>query len=180
MNNIQLFVCDIITNMCNSYLYASSLFCDWLLYQIWTKPIHSFLRYRNKHIQFKNNIDIITKIGIVPSDIYKLKQHIVHDKCTKYEQIHSISQQTLNIYEKNCHNYSNLAHSQILFYLHQQTMVPDHGTQYEENPSSHQWGMHEDGYLDRQTDHPSKLGDLNDPLLSSFYCIIYHKVMAFW
>ena len=33
---------------------------------------------------------------------------------------------------------SNLAQRQILFYMHQQPTVPDLGTQYEENPSSHQ------------------------------------------
>ena len=35
--------------------------------------------------------------------------------------------------------------SQIRFYVHQQPMVPDHGTQCEENPSSHHGGMREDG-----------------------------------
>ena len=30
------------------------------------------------------------------------------------------------------HNYSNLAQSQILFYMPQQPMVPGHGAQYEE------------------------------------------------
>ena len=34
--------------------------------------------------------------------------------------------------------------SQILFYMHQQPMVPDHGTQYEENQSSHHGGICED------------------------------------
>ena len=33
--------------------------------------------------------------------------------------------------------------------MHQRLMVPDHGTQYEENPSSHHGGMHEDGHLER-------------------------------
>ena len=50
---------------------------------------------------------------------------------------------------KNCHNQSNLAQSQILFYVHQQPMVPDHGTQYEGNPSSHHGGKHKDGQMDR-------------------------------
>ena len=34
----------------------------------------------------------------------------------------------LTIYEKNCHNDSNLAQSQILLYKYQQLMLPDHGT----------------------------------------------------
>ena len=42
-------------------------------------------------------------------------------------------------------NYSNLAWSQILFYVHQQTTVPDQGINYEENPSSYHGGMCEDG-----------------------------------
>ena len=35
-----------------------------------------------------------------------------------------------------------------LFYVHQQPMVPDHGTIYKENPSSHHGGMCEDGHGD--------------------------------
>ena len=31
-------------------------------------------------------------------------------------------------------------------------MVPGYGTEYEENPSSHHGGMHEDGLPDRRTD----------------------------
>ena len=30
-------------------------------------------------------------------------------------------------------------------------MVPDHGTQYEENPSSHHWGMYKGGQTDWRT-----------------------------
>ena len=45
-----------------------------------------------------------------------------------------------------------MAQSQILFYMHQRTMVPDHGTEYEENPSSYHGGMHKDGHPDWQTD----------------------------
>ena len=46
----------------------------------------------------------------------------------------AISQQTQNL-RKNCHNYSNLAHSQILLYV-----------LYKINPASHHGGMHEDGW----------------------------------
>ena len=43
--------------------------------------------------------------------------------------------------------------SQPYSILHYQwPMVPDHGTQYEENPSSHHGGMHEDFPTDGQTD----------------------------
>ena len=59
-----------------------------------------------------------------------------------------ISQQTL----KHCHNYSNLAQSQILFYMHQQPMIPDHGTQYEENPASHHGRMNKDRHPDGRRD----------------------------
>ena len=51
-----------------------------------------------------------------------------------------ISQQTLKIDEKR-HNYSNLAQTQIRFYIHQWPMVPHYGTQYEEHPASHHGGM---------------------------------------
>ena len=66
--------------------------------------------------------------------------------------ISAISQQTIKIYEKNCHNYSNLAQSQILLYIHQRVMLPDHDTQYEENQSSHHGGVHEHGHPDGLTD----------------------------
>ena len=36
--------------------------------------------------------------------------------------------------------------------MYQWPMVPDQGTQYEENPSSHHRGMREDKHPDRQTD----------------------------
>ena len=36
--------------------------------------------------------------------------------------------------------------------MHQQHMVPDYGTQNEENPSSHHGGMRKDGQSDRRTD----------------------------
>ena len=49
---------------------------------------------------------------------------------------------------KNGHNYSNLAQCYILFYMHQWPMVPDHGTQYEENRFSHHGGMHNNGHPD--------------------------------
>ena len=44
-----------------------------------------------------------------------------------------------------------MAKSQILFYVHQQPMISDHGTQYEGNPSSHHGGMFEDGLTDGRT-----------------------------
>ena len=53
---------------------------------------------------------------------------------------------------KNSHNYSNLAQSHILFYMHQRPMVPDHDIQYKENPSGHHGGMCEDGHTDRLMD----------------------------
>ena len=55
---------------------------------------------------------------------------------------------------KKCHNYSNLAYCQILFYVRQQPMKPNSGTQYEENQVSHHRGMFQDGQLDRWTDGP--------------------------
>ena len=42
--------------------------------------------------------------------------------------------------------------SQILFYVHQQPMEADHGTQYERNPSGHHRGMLKDGMTVRRTD----------------------------
>ena len=67
-----------------------------------------------------------------------------------------ISQETHKIYEQNSHDYSNLAQSQSLVYVHDRPMVPDHSVEYEENPASHQGGMLEDGLtnvlMDRLTD----------------------------
>ena len=59
-----------------------------------------------------------------------------------------ISQQTLKMYEKINHNYSNLAQSQILFYMQSKCIVPDHGTQYEKYLFRHYGGMPEDGLMD--------------------------------
>ena len=50
-----------------------------------------------------------------------------------------IPQQTLKIYEQKCDNYSKP--NSI---LHASVVVPDDGTQYEQNPSSHHGGMCED------------------------------------
>ena len=36
--------------------------------------------------------------------------------------------------------------------MHDRPVVPDDGTEYEENPSSHHGGMLEDGLTDRLTD----------------------------
>ena len=36
--------------------------------------------------------------------------------------------------------------------MSQHSVVPNHGTQYDENPSSHRGGMFEDGLTDRLTD----------------------------
>ena len=88
---------------------------------------------------------------------YKHEQGMVHvhDNCTKYEQNHDnfseIQQQSTQNLGKNCHNYSNLAQSQILCYMHQQPMVPNHSTRYEENPSTYHGGISNDGQTDGQT-----------------------------
>ena len=53
---------------------------------------------------------------------------------------------------KNRHSYSILAQSQILLYVHQQFMVPDHGTQTEKNPLSHHVVIHQDVLTNEVTD----------------------------
>ena len=63
-----------------------------------------------------------------------------------------ISQQTLKMYFLNGHNYIHFAQNQILFYVHQRPIVPDHSTQYEETPYSLHGGMCKDGQADSQTD----------------------------
>ena len=91
---------------------------------------------------------------------YEYEQDMLPDNRTKYEQITTffseISHQTLYIYRKNDHNYLNFAQSQILLYMHQRSIVPDHSAQYEENPSIHHGGMYEDrhpdGLINRLTD----------------------------
>ena len=45
-----------------------------------------------------------------------------------------------------------MAQGQIPFNVHQQSIVPDHGTKYEENPLSHHGGMCKDGQKERYTD----------------------------
>ena len=61
-----------------------------------------------------------------------------------------ISQQTLKMYEKMA-IMNQIWQSQILFYVYQWPMLPDHGTEYEENPSSHHEQMHNYGRMDWQT-----------------------------
>ena len=62
------------------------------------------------------------------------------NKITTFSQITQVK-----IYEQHNHNYSNLAQSQIVFYVNEQPLVLNYATQYEENPASHHGGMHEDG-----------------------------------
>ena len=54
-------------------------------------------------------------------------QLLVVDYCNKYKQnqpfFSAIVQQTTNISDKYCHNYLNLAWSQMLFYMHQQPVI---------------------------------------------------------
>ena len=65
---------------------------------------------------------------------------------TKFETFFfEISQQTLKLYFKIAIRTKILHRAKILGYVHQRPMVLDHGNQYEENPSSHHGGMHEDG-----------------------------------
>ena len=48
--------------------------------------------------------------------------------------------------------FSYMVHgAKFFFYVHQQAMVPDHGTKYEDNSSCHHGGMCEDGQMDGQT-----------------------------
>ena len=63
----------------------------------------------------------------------------------KYHQPDLDITKTHTSYENNGHDYSNMAQSRILFYMHQWQVVPDHGTKCEENPSTHHRGMCEDG-----------------------------------
>ena len=57
----------------------------------------------------------------------------------------------------------NLSQS-LIHFLHQQPMVPDHGTQYEENTFRHHGEIHEDGHSDEQMNrHMVRL----DPFLYS-------------
>ena len=88
---------------------------------------------------------------ITPMLFYKHEQSMVPDNCINYEQNQHILLSNITSTQnwwKNGHNNSNLAESQILFDMHQHPKVPDHGTQYEENPSSHNGGMCEDGHPD--------------------------------
>ena len=64
--------------------------------------------------------------------------------------------------EKIAINVSNLAQSQILCYIHQQPMVLDQGTNYEENPSSHRRRMREGGQTDEAFLYSSKSAIFTD------------------
>ena len=64
---------------------------------------------------------------------------MVLECCTKYEQDHHILPGDITTL------------SLIIFCVHQQPMVPDHGTKYEENPANYHGGMCEDGHKDRRT-----------------------------
>ena len=72
---------------------------------------------------------------------------------------------------KNDQNYSNEAWSQLLFYVHQQTMAPDHSTEYEDNLSSCHRGMCK-GQMNRQTNRQiNKLMDQAHSYITQFhYC----------
>ena len=81
------------------------------------------------------------------------QQHMLSDYCTNYEQNQHIlfCNITTNTHHLwiDCLNYSDWAQRQ--FYLcTPQTMVPDHTTKYEENPSSHHGGQM-DGQMDWRT-----------------------------
>ena len=89
--------------------------------------------------------------------LYKHEQCMVHvpDNCTKYEPNHhillwDITTNAQNLWKK-AHNYSNLAQSQIRFYMHQRTIVPGQSIEYEENPASHYGGIHKDRLTDGLT-----------------------------
>ena len=70
----------------------------------------------------------------------------------------------------------------MLFYMYQQSMVADQGTQYEENPSSNHGGMHEDGLTNRQAGpfpiFPDS-GAGNIPLIHElhYYLYGYHYII---
>ena len=61
-----------------------------------------------------------------------------------------ISQQTHKFYEE-IPIITQIWHRQILIYMHQQPIAPDHGTKYihvEENPSRYHGGMNDDSQMD--------------------------------
>ena len=64
--------------------------------------------------------------------------------------------------KNNCHNYSNLALCQILFYVHPKIMVLDLGTKYKENLASHRGGIRTDTLTGGLTVEPEEF----------LYCLI--------
>ena len=79
--------------------------------------VHSYIKkfvYRNKHIKFKNNI----------AECYGIRGQLLF-----YKHEHGMVRDTVpnmnKITNLNGYNYSNLAHSEILFYMHKQPMVPN-------------------------------------------------------
>ena len=62
------------------------------------------------------------------------QQQMVHHYCTKYEYNQPILFWDITTHSvwKSSHNYSNLAQSPMVFYKHDQHMVPDKCTEYEQ------------------------------------------------
>ena len=58
-----------------------------------------------------------------------------------------ISQQTFKMYDQMV-IITQIWHEAKFYYMHQQTMVADHGTKYEENPFSYHEGMCKDSLTD--------------------------------
>ena len=100
--------------------------------EIWTKSTHSFLRYLNKHIKFKKNVAIIIQIWHRAKCYFTYQQHrylITVRNINKNQPIlWNITTNIQNVW-KIGHNYSNLAKCQMLFYKHEQCIIPD--TKYE-------------------------------------------------
>ena len=110
-----------------------------ILYHEKKLPVSTVKHWYNRYTKSMKEWSKLLKSGTEPKAILQAWA-MIPDSCTNYEQSHHMLLRnitTLKIYEKNNHNYSNLAQSQILLYIHQWPMVSDYDTQYEENPSSH-------------------------------------------
>ena len=86
-------------------------------------------------IKFKKDIARITQIWHRARYFYMHLQHMVPDYCMNKINpfFAAILHQVHEMCDKSGHTYSNLAQGQILFCKHDQCMVPDNSTKYEQN-----------------------------------------------
>ena len=124
------------------YLLGSSLYSGCSLCLMGIQSTHSCLRYQYKHLQhlWNNVYKCYMYIWTESPGMFNCIKPLLFDFCTNYEYNQSIllwdvTTDTYNWWTK-FHNYSNLVQNHMLYYMHQQHMVP----QYDN------WRLHQLGH----------------------------------